>query len=190
MSQVRAEDVTRYTRIIECSQDYYDSVAKSQASPETYFNQTMYLVNKGSAIQEGEDQLHPVTDLFFGSRKVTDIVTVTEYPGNVDYPDDKMYLLPYYNNKVSPLDPVGYNLYYKHKGVVTPITTSALAEVHPSDDGTTVRIAWRGKGPDGEQTGETITILATTASTEDTVPVGRYEVDQMIKQASAIWEVR
>lgn len=65
-------------------------------------------------------------------------MVVKEYPGTISYPNDKIYLQPtVVDSKVT-----GYQLYFKHKDIVVPISSSAsISYVGDNQDGT-ISVTW------------------------------------------------
>lgn len=78
------ETIVQATKIIGCDFEYY----KNEAPKDTYYESTMYLVNNGTDVENAQ----PYTDLYYGSRKLSDICVVSTYPGNEEYLNDKIYL--------------------------------------------------------------------------------------------------
>ena len=96
-----------------------------------------------------EDGTQAYSDLYYGQRKVSEVVIVNDYPGNPEYPDDKIYIRPYYGDEVWALPggdevaPTGYNVYFKHNGIVAPVETTMITEVNRDPQTSAVSITWR-----------------------------------------------
>lgn len=129
-------DVTETTRVIECDYDFYFNQSEKT---DHFYPSTIYLVSNGV---DPEDNNRPYTDLYFGPRKLTDLIIVDNYPGDPEYPNDKIYLKPGLNKEGIV---TGYTIYFKHSDVVVPVASSDSAQlisgIENNNDGT-VTITW------------------------------------------------
>ena len=139
--EVLRDDVTQITSVVGCDEDYYKN-----ARDQSYDKYTLYLVNEGETVNDGTQAY---SDLYYGQRKVSEVVIVNDYPGNPEYPDDKIYIRPYYGDEVWALPggdevaPTGYNVYFKHNGIVAPVETTMITEVNRDPQTSAVSITWR-----------------------------------------------
>lgn len=119
-----------------------------------------------------DSKVLPYTDVYYGPRKVSDIIIVEDYPGDPDYPNDKIYLqvLRDSNKKDSKTGErlvVGYRIYFKINDTVIPITSygkdsvsSTVSGITINENGT-VTIKWISPSNTGtEKEVETTFILA------------------------------
>lgn len=129
------QNITEISKIVGCPLDFYRDQSNNT---DPYYESTIYMVNNGVSInQEGESEEIAYTDLYYGSRKLTDTLIINENgsPDHPEYPNDKFYIKPTIDNN----DIItGYRVFYKHDDFVIPIaTTDQLilvdeAEDHPS----------------------------------------------------------
>lgn len=141
MPDTRIIDTTSITRLIACKDSEFSEVLKEY---ESYKEYTLFLVNNGVTVEDNS-----YSDLYYGDRKVTDLFFTNTYPGNEEYPDDKIYIQPVRDNdKVWKIDgqdlpaPVGYNIYFKHDGIVTPVATSGISSISYDSDDQTIILTW------------------------------------------------
>ncbi len=80
-------------------------------------------------------------DLYYGNKRFTDVNVVSSKPEGSNYPDDKIYLVPITIPSTETI--IGYNLYFKHDGIVSGIDQSPIASVEYDDDTTDVIIYFR-----------------------------------------------
>lgn len=124
------------TRLFGCTEEDYNN-------RKNWLNlyddsRTIYLVNRG-VDQSNQDESSlgsfGYTDLYYGSRRLSDVFVVKDIPNNDDYPNDKIYLVPKSSTDKWKLKdgnfvtPVGFDIYFKHDNVVTPVSTSLIKEI-------------------------------------------------------------
>lgn len=115
------------------------------------------------------------TDVYYSTKKVTDINLVDSKPDSISYPDDKIYMVPtsiqYGGNTI-----IGYNMYFKHDGIVTGIDQSSIVSVEYNDDTTNIVLYFRVSGtgtviPVELATGTTNNVLQSSAASNASYPL-------------------
>lgn len=130
------QNITEISKIVGCDESFYH---KQNYNIDPYYESTIYLVNNGVSInkeskidKEDDNERIAYTDLYYGSRKLTDALVINEdgNPDQPDYPNDKMYLKPTVEvitndeGEIVEKRIVGYRVYYKHDDFVIPIATT------------------------------------------------------------------
>lgn len=121
----KVEDLTKISEIVECTEDTYKSLKQDYESgtiASDYFLTTMFLVNLGTSLSSKEESTGavPYTDVYYGTRKVSDFMVVDRYPKEDYYPNGKIYLQAVKEQEVVK----GYRIYFKISGTIIPVASS------------------------------------------------------------------
>lgn len=192
----KAFDLTPITRLYGVNDTDFNSLRTStEMDVSRYDPYTLYLVNRGlntsgnlDDTSDFSDGTIQYSDLYYGERRVTDVFVVSEIPSNAWYPDDKIYLVPIKDEegKVWRLNgedvkqPLGYNIYFKHKGIVTSVETSAIQSVNYNQETEAIVITWRTED-NGQVSSTLLTQEHLDAAFRD---LSTEEVDNIINKAS------
>lgn len=198
MSTYRSQDLTKLSKIVSCDNETYKAMS-NRVDP--YYEMTMYLVNNGVNVTEesSSEKSQLYTDVYYGSRKVSDIIVVESYPGDVEYPNNKIYLRVI--RDASKIDGVsgerlvvGYRIYFKVNDTVIPIAsseeTSIISGVVFNDDGT-ITIKWI--SPDNTGTEKEVETKLVLADDNGKLPdsvieeLKEYLVSQIKDEVSVVW---
>lgn len=123
MSNKKVLNVTEVSTIVRCSREYFEDTVYKE--PLTEYR--LFIVESSS---------NSTLEVYYGSRKLKDLVVVDSYPSGRDYPNNKLYI------RINSVGVVLDLLYKTPEGKLIVLSDHMLVK-EVSSDHSSVKVVWR-----------------------------------------------
>lgn len=127
MSSEKILNVTEVSSIVQCSREYFEDTVFKE--PLTEY--CLFIVESSS---------NSTLEVYYGSRKLKDIVVVNSYPSGRDYPNNKLYI------RINTTGTIRDLIYKTSEGKLVVLTDDLLIK-EVSRDHSSVEIIWSNDTP-------------------------------------------